>query len=160
MQYTRGISFVEIIIAAAVILILTGTVIGTYITTMTHYRNTTDTIQATYLLEEGVEAVKTMRDRSYTNEIKPLATGGQKHYLVFDPSVPEWQSTSTPQYVAGTFKRWFTLEKVTRNSDDRISASGSNDAGTRKLTVHLAWPTGNSTTTRSVTTYLSNIHDN
>jgi len=157
-HYTQGITFVEILIASAVMLMLTGTIITTYISYMTAYRNTTHTITASYLLEEGVEAVKTIRDRSWEHEIAPLSTNGTHHHLSFSTTTLRWNTTSTPEYSNDTFKRWFTLETVQRDSNDDIASSGTIDDGSRKLTVTVAWPQGMSTSTKEITTYITDIH--
>lgn len=162
MSTQRGITFVEILIAAAVILAMAGTAIGTFIAFMDEYRNTTDTIAAAYLLEEGVEAVKTLRDRSWSGHVAPLSTGtgtSSRHYLSFSTSTAEWSTAGSPEWIDG-MKRWFTLEEVDRDSDDDIVDSGTVDPGTRKLTVGVAWSDEGGTTTKEVTTYITDLRDN
>ena len=156
---SRGVTLVEIIVAAAIVLTLTGAVIGAYISYMDHFRGTTKRIQAAYLLEEGAEAVKILRSKSWSNNIAPLATD-DRHFLAFDRAESTWHTTTTPEWINGTFKRWFVLKEVTRNGQDDISDSGSIDDGTRKVNVHVAWSTGDATSTRTIHTYITDLYDN
>ncbi len=70
-----------------------------------------------------------------------------------------WEVVSENIFIDGIFERKFVLEDVNRDSDGRIveSPSGTLDAGTKKLTAYVSWQKSSATTTRSITTYLSDI---
>ena len=155
----RGVSFVEIIVAAAIIMVLVGTVISVYNLYLSRFDQTTASIKASYLTQEGVEAIKTFRDESWSNNIAPL-DHNTKYYLTFSTSSSSWATTTDPFLVDGTYKRWVELEKVYRDSEDDIAASGTNDPDTKKVTVHVAWDGISGTTTKETTTYITNLFDN
>lgn len=161
LQYNtnRGVSFVEIIVAAAIILVLVGTVISVYNLYLSRVDETTATIKASYLLEEGVEATKTLRDDGWSNNIATL-DHDTEYYLTFATSSSSWNTTTDPQWIDDSYKRWITLEEVYRDSEDDIASSGTSDDGTKKLTVHVAWEGLSGTSTKTTTTYITNMFDN
>ena len=112
-------------------------------------------LQADFLLEEGAEAIRFIRDQGWTDNISNLSG---THYLVFVPGVSTstWQVTATPETI-GVFSRSFVVENVNRNDNDDIDdVGGSNDSNTRKFDVSIFWPGKSGTSTRSVSFYLTN----
>lgn len=123
-------------------------------------QETTRSIQSGFLLEEGIEAVKILRDTSWATNIKPL-TPGIKYYLLWTGST--WSTTTQPQVIETVFTRSFTLSSVNRDGSDNIVASGgSPDAGTMKVVVDVAWTSkaNRATSTKSVETYITNLFNN
>ena len=111
-------------------------------------------LQADFLLEEGAEAIRFIRDEGWTSNIAGLSG---TNYLVFDSSAGTgtWKTTTTPETI-GVFGRSFTVSSVKRNGSDDIDPSGSNDPSTRKFDVSVTWPGRSATSTRSVSFYLTN----
>lgn len=119
----------------------------------------TEKIQATYILEEGIEAFRYIRDGGWTANIDPLSVGAS-YYMVFDGS--EWEATTTQSLIDNIFNRTVTLADVyRRDSDDDIVASTSPDSKTldpniKQVTVEVAWD-GKEV---KATTYFTNIFNN
>jgi len=113
--------------------------------------------QASFLAEEGIEAVKFMRDDNWTANITSLALS-TPYTLVFDGVI--WEATTTLALIDGQFDRRVSFEEVNRDGVGDIAVSGTPDLNTRKVTVTVSWQKNNSTTTREITTYVSNIFDN
>jgi len=114
--------------------------------------------QASFLLEEGVEALKILRDSSWSIDIMPLASG-TVYYLSFADH--NWQTTSTNIYIDGIFERSFVLQDVNRDiNDDIVSSGGILDSDTKKIIVSVSWRSRNSTTTQSVSAYIVNLFNN
>lgn len=114
--------------------------------------------QAAFLMEEGIEAVKILRDASWSANISPLVAGNS-YYLDF--SGHNWRATSTNVYIGGIFERKFSLQNVNRDSSDRIVSSGGTlDPDTKKLVVSVSWRSRLSTTTQSISAYLTNLFNN
>jgi len=154
----RGVSLVEVIVATAILFVALTGLITAYNMFVRAGLTTLKTIQATYLVEEGVEAVASMRDFGWTANIASL-TAGSNYYLSWNGS--RWLATSTASKIDNTYTRYFTLANVNRNSSDAIVTSGgSADAGTRKLTVSVSWQNGATTTSRTVSTYITNLFTN
>ncbi len=152
--YSKGSSLAEVLVAGAIILIVLTGLYATHTFFVTQTQTNTQKIKVSFLLEEGVEAVKTMRDLGWTN-ISGL-TANQPYYLTFTGG--RWSTTTTATRIDNVYYRSFVVQNVNRASDDDITTTGgSSDAGTRKLTVTVSWPDRGATTTRSISTYIANI---
>ncbi|MDQ5971636.1 MAG: hypothetical protein QG566_582 [Patescibacteria group bacterium] len=113
--------------------------------------------QANYLLEDGAEAIKTIRDANWTN-ISGL-TAGTTYYLSYDTSTNVWSLTTTPSVVDGIFTRTVVFNTVSRDTNDDIVASGGTlDTGTMQVTITNTWLTlEGSTTSKTLIFYIANI---
>jgi type II secretory pathway pseudopilin PulG len=111
-------------------------------------------LQANFLLEEGAEAIRLIRDKGWTTYISGLS-GTNYLYFVAGGSTSTWQTTTTPETI-GVFGRSFTVSAVRRNGNDDIDPTGTNDPSTRLFDVTVAWPGSSGTSTRSVSFYLTN----
>jgi Tfp pilus assembly protein PilV len=152
-----GTGMVEVIMAAAIMGIVLITVINVYHSLATMSLQNTSKIQTTFLLEEGVEALRVMRDSGWNTYIAPL-TVGRTYYLKFQGGL--WVATTTTQ-VIDDYTRSFVLADVNRDGSFNITTSGgSADANSRKATVTITWDDKNGTTTKTVDTYLFNTFGN
>lgn len=115
--------------------------------------------QAAFLMEEGIEALKILRDSSWSANILPLAVD-TTYYLYF--SDHKWQATYTNIYIDGNFERSFKLQNVNRNdtNDDIVSSGGILDPDTKKLTISVSWLSRTATTTKTLSTYITNFFNN
>jgi len=113
--------------------------------------------QASFLLEEGVDAVKIIRDTSWSSGIGNLAAG--TNYF-FSYNGTTWISTVSNIYIDGIFERKFVLNNVYRDANDDIAASGTLDSGTKKATVSVSWRGRTGTTTKSASFYLTDLFSN
>lgn len=113
--------------------------------------------QASFLAEEGIEAVKFMRDYSWDQKIAPLSSGID-YTLTF--SGTDWGVTTGPIFIENKFDRRVTFSEVYRDITGNIVSSGNLDPNTKKVLVTVSWLKDNATTTRQITTYVSNIFDN
>ena len=109
--------------------------------------------QASFLLEEGAEAVRILRDNAWTN-ISALSAG-TNYYPVFSSGT--WTLSLSPATI-GIFTRTINLANVNRdNSSKDISVSGSDDPGTKLVTVTVSWLEGGTTVTKTLQFYIMNI---
>lgn len=153
----KGFSLIEVIVGAAIITVSVLAAVGAYNTYVVYALNNSKHVRAALLLEEGVEAVKFIRDSGWST-IESTPTDIPR-YLLWDGG--KWTISDTPMpYVDGVFDRSIMLEAVRRDGNSDISDSGSIDNNSRKLTVSLSYKAGQSTTTKSVSTYIMNLHDN
>lgn len=114
-----------------------------------------DNIQTAYLLEEGVEATRLLRDKGWSTNIAPLSTT-TTYYFAFTGGT--WATTTTPQYVDGRFLRSMAIRDVQRNaSTDDITSSGTYDPYTKLVTVTVSYRGREATTTRTLSTYISDL---
>ncbi len=152
-----GFGMIEMIVGAAVLsTALLG--ISTFFQATLKVSNTTKAaIQGDYLLEEGIEALKLLRDTNYTNNLKTLTTGVD-HYLLWSGSA--WATTTVNTFIDGQFERKFTIANVNRDSTDDIAPVGTLDTNTKLITVYVSWNVKGATTTRHISTYITNLSDN
>lgn len=116
-------------------------------------------MQAVFLLEEGVDAVKGLRDTSWTSNVAPLFVDTD-YWLQFGGSA--WALTSSAQpFIDGRFDRRVKVFTVLRDSSDDIVVSGGTaDPNSKKITVSVSWFDRGATTTETASTYISNLFSN
>ena len=114
-------------------------------------------IQASFLLEEGADAVKILRDTSWSSGISNLASGTS---YFFSYNGTNWVSMADNVYIDGIFERKFSLNNVYRDANDDIASSGTLDSGTKKATVSVSWQGRTGTTTKSASFYITNLFSN
>jgi len=130
---TRGFSPVELLLAATVFGFIVSAVIGAFVYGQQATAYAGERTRAVALAEEGVEAVRNMRDADYAN----LTNG--TYGLVQSGGV--WTLSGT-QDTTGIFIRQVTIASVD---------------GTRKsVTVTVSWPQGSTTTQVTATSRLTN----
>jgi type II secretory pathway pseudopilin PulG len=157
-QHNRGFSVVEILIATSIIslsVISIATVYGNLVSLSV--RNTAK-VQATFLLDEGVEAIKTMRGEKWSNIAS--STPGTSYYFTW--STNKWRATTTPALIDGVFYRTFMVSPVYRDASTfniLTNTSGTLDPGTKKVDITVSWLENNATTTRTVSTYVFNLYE-
>lgn len=159
----KGFGLIEIIVALGIISIsLLSLALATHGALVATNENAREG-KALFLIEEGVEAVKIIRDTSWSSQIAPL-TAGTPYYLVFTST---WTLSSiNPGPIDGVFTRTVRFQDVYRRTvdDDLVDVSSLEskvlDQGTKKVTVSVSWNSPNGTKTRSISTYLANIFQN
>src|SRR3990167_772789 len=146
-----GFGMLEIIIGVAIISASLFSLIAVAQISLRFVGESTQNAKSGFLLEEGVEAIKFLRDSGWDVNIVPLVVN-VSHYLNFNGT--NWESTSVNNYIDGVFERSFVIEDVYRDSNDDIAASGTLDAGTKKVSVLVSWNTRSGTTTKNISTYI------
>lgn len=122
--------------------------------------------QASFLTEEGVEAVKSIRDNNW-NDIGSI-TLDTPYYLFFNTSTKLWKldNTSTtnllghiPTYpIDGVFGRTVTFSSVGRDANDDILATGGTiDSRTKKVTVTVTWTSAGVASSKDLSFYIADI---
>ncbi len=153
----KGFGMIETVVGLAIMIVVLFAVLQSYNYYLRFAFSHRYDVKAALLAEEGVEAVKFLRDSSWSKNIGGLQTG-TLYSLVFDGQ--SWATTTTSLYIDGIFDRTFKVDSVYRNSDDDISTSGVLDPGTVRLTVNVSYNSNFGTTTKSISTYITNLFDN
>ena len=152
-----GIGIIEVVIGTAII---TLSLVGIVVSFMLHFQagiENTKKIQAVYLLEEGIEITRFLRDGNWTNNIASLSTGVDYY---FDFNGLFFETTTTPQYIDEVFERILTIAEVyRRDSDSDIVPATSTDPKTidpniRFITVSVSWLTDIGSTTATTTSFM------
>jgi len=109
--------------------------------------------QAAFLLEEGAEAVRILRDNAWSN-ISSL-TPNTNYYPTFSSGT--WILSTTPNTI-GIFIRTVSMALVNRDDTTKdISSIGTDDAGTKLVMVSISWTEGGMTITKTLPFYIINI---
>jgi Tfp pilus assembly protein PilV len=137
LKKNKGFFLIEVIIASAMIAGVIIVLLSTIQNSVEVSQRSLERTQASYLLEEGAEAVKSIRDDSWSS-ITTLTNG------------------VTPQTV-GNFTRSFVLGAVYRDGNDDIASSGTLDTGTRMVTETVSWSTPNGTKSETLSFYIADI---
>jgi len=157
-SFNKGMSLAEVVVAATVITVFVGALVGVYNLHMKVVFGGAKNVKAVFLAEEGLEAVKYLRNISWSTNIASLSTNTD-YYLAWQNG--KWESTTNNLYIDGLFERKFRLEPVSRNSQsDIVSSGGTTDPNILKLIVTVSWSDASATTTRAVSTYITNLFDN
>lgn len=157
MQYSsnikKGFGIVEAIVASAIIAVVLVAIITAYQNLSRLSLQNTENIQAAFLLEEGSEIVRIMRDNGWSN-ISTL-TNGTNYYSYWNGST--WLSTTTPDKI-DAFTRTFVFADATRDVNFNLSQTeGDIDPNSRLVTISVSWDNyGQGTTTKSLQTYIFN----
>ena len=150
----RGFMMIEILIAVSIIVILIFTTMIVVQKGISISRQSLHGTQASFLLEEGGESVRILRDNAWTN-ISNLSLS-TTYYPTFTGGT--WTLTTTPNKV-DSFTRTITVSTVKRDATtgDIVSSSGVLDAGTKLITVNVSWQEEGQTMSKNLSFYLSNI---
>ena len=144
---------VEILVAASIIAISILAAMAVSQKALQVSRQALHTAQAAFLLEEGAEAVRIVRDNGW-GAISSL-TSGAAYFPVFSGGT--WTLSATPNSV-GIFTRTMSVASVKRdNATGDIASTGADDPGTKLITVSISWPEGGMTKTKSLQFYIMDI---
>lgn len=155
----QGIGIVEIMTAVALAAIFFTAIYQLVIFSLRATGKNVRGFEALYLAKEGVEAVRFAKNESWTLNIAPLANAATYYPVI---SGGEWTlSTVNPGPINGVYTRTVTLQEVRRDVNDDISAAGTVDSGTRKVTVKVTWTeTGGAHAEKIIETYVTDFLNN
>lgn len=152
-----GFGVVEVLVASVIVSLV---LVGLHATTAQALRlvqQSAKRTQATFLMEETIEVLRSQRDAGWTSSIGTLSAGAQ-YFLAFNGSA--WNITTTNIFIDDLFERKFVIENVYRDANDDIAASGTLDPNTKKINVTVSWLAQTGTTTQSISTYITNLFQN
>jgi prepilin-type N-terminal cleavage/methylation domain-containing protein len=150
-----GFTLVEVLVACSIITVVVLATMSAVQKSLQLSNLVLRQTQANFLLEEGAEAVRSIRDTSWTT-ISNL-TLNTDYYLSYDLNLNSWSLSFTPNTI-DSFTRKVIFESVSRDSNDDIASSGTLDTGTKKATITVSWPsTISGITSKSLSFYLADI---
>lgn len=133
-SFSKGMSILEVVISATIILILTTAMGGALRTFIVVTRISNEKTQAALIIEETADGIRYLRDNSWATNIAPI-TLNTPHYLKWQNNKYEISTDSTP--VQGIFTRTVTFSNIIRNAQDDIASSGVVDTKTKKVTIDV-----------------------
>lgn len=152
-----GFGLLEIIVGISIISIAVFALLSAATGFLRLSRDSMNNVVATTLLQEGVEAIRFMRDLGWNANIGSL-NEGTTYYLSFENAI--WKATTTAQTIDGIYTRSFVMSDVTRDANDDISGSGTVDGGTKAFDLSVSWFSvygGTASTTAKI--YVTDIFD-
>lgn len=157
----KGFGLLEIVIASAIVSVSIFSLSAVSVLGSRLQSASLEKIRANFLAEEGLEAMRFLRDKGWDANISSLSAG-VNYYLNFSTSTSWWSVSSAAQpYIDSLFDRKITVESVSRDSGDNIVLSGGTvDPDTKKINVSVSWQERNATNTVMLSTYLSDVFDN
>jgi len=132
----RGQSLAEILVALAVGIIF---VLGAMIVAQSSLKMGKDNekIQVSaFLARELLDKIKVFADSDWHN-ISNLATTSANHYYLIGFTATSGDETITVGTT--TYKRYFYVDDVYRDSGGKISPTGNFDPSTKKITIGVGW---------------------
>lgn len=144
---------VELLISSAIIVSAFLVAAGVAQKSLQVSRQAVHSAQASFLLEEGSEASRIVRDNSWTTF--SALTNGTVYYPTYSGGT--WTLSTTPNQVDSFFTRTVTLSAVYRDGNDDIASSGTLDSDIKKITVSVSWQEGSTTLTKTISFYLTNL---
>lgn len=152
----HGFALVEVLIAIAIVSasIFSFSEVASRSVELT--RESVRRTQAAFLLEEGLEALRSIRDSQWSGISNPMTN--TNYYLSYSSG---WNLSTTPNTI-DRFTRTVVFSTVNRDGADDITASGGTlDDRTRKATVSVSWlDNKNNTQTKAIQIYLTDIFTN
>jgi hypothetical protein len=145
------------VIATAIIAVAFVGIIGFFVfaqgATLRGVRNA----EATSLAEEAMEAVRKLRDESWTTNIVSKAAG-----TTYYPNISsnKWVLQTTNPLPTSFYTTTIVFSNVNRDASSNIATSGSNDANTRKVVVTVTWRESGVDKTVPLTAYITNFLNN
>ena len=155
----KGISVIEIIIGASIIAVTFVITIGVYSSLLNLSGEALPRIQSAMIADEGVQALRSLRDASFSSNIAGL-TLDTPYYLVWSEVSHSFFATTTPMVIDNTFYRTFTLSNMYRDEAQNIASSGTLDTDGRLATINVSFQKRNGTSTQVLQTYLLNNFNN
>ena len=157
-RYALGLALTEVVVVASIILVFVVALFGAYAFYLRISFENLHRAQATFIAEEGIESIKILRDQSWSEKIA-LIPFGETYRITWNEGLVELALGAS--YIDGMFDRTIVFEEVGRDSNgDIVEQGGTPDEGTRKLTVNISWFSRNATTTKSMSTYVTDLFGN
>jgi prepilin-type N-terminal cleavage/methylation domain-containing protein len=151
----NGFSLIEVIVAVALMISIATVGLGMILGSYGSLRLGEEQSKATFYSQQGIEAVRSMKNRSWDDFIDfPVCMSG----CGVENDGSQWQWSSSPSQL-DKYSRIVELEDVYRDSNnDIVSSGGEIDPDTKKITSKVSWsfvPTRNNVV--ESTTYLTNF---
>lgn len=150
----QGFLLVEALIGASIVAVVVVAVLLSFSSGLRLSSRNGLATRAQFLVEEGIEAARIMRDKGWTGNFGAL-TNETAYHLVFSNNT--WATTTSNALIDSRFDRTITVSSVYRDSNNDIASSGTVDSNTKKVTIAVSWRNGSATTTKSLQAYLTNI---
>jgi Tfp pilus assembly protein PilV len=151
---SKGFLMIEVLIVASILTVSVLAAMSVAQKSISLSEQSLHTYQASFLLEEGAEAVRIVRDNSWSN-ISSL-TSGTNYYPSFSGGT--WTLSTIPNTI-DIFTRTVNVQDVNRDNTthDIVSSGGTLDSGTKLMTITVSWNEGGQSLSKTLSFYVMNI---
>lgn len=161
-----GFTIIEVLVACSIITISMFALMQTAQKGLYLSHQSLKKSQASFLIEEGVEAVKSIRDNNWAS-ISGI-TLNTPYYLFFNTNTKLWvlsnaSTTSLPSHIPtypidGVFTRTVVINSVGRDvNDDILSSGGTIDPRTKKINITVTWTSSGISSSKNLSFYITDI---
>jgi len=165
----KGFSVAELMIAIFILAVVTVSFYEVAILSLKLSKENKNEIKAAYLAEEGIEAVRNIRDQVAWVDAMDGKTGiGELNLDIDDTYYPvisanNWELiTIDPGLINNRFSRKVVFEKLSRDPDtgdiEDLYNPVNDDENSRKITVTVSWQEKEKTKDVTLVTYLTNFN--
>lgn len=126
----RGQSLIELLVAMVIFALVGASIVMVVLDAYSSDRLGKEISEAYNFAQEGLEAVRTIRDRDFSLLVN--GEHGLKNTLGY------WEFNGTNN-IKGKYKRVIKIESVYRDAQGNISESGTIDSETKKVTSKVDW---------------------
>lgn len=156
---SHGFGLVEVLVGVAIISMSLVALFSVYTSYLRVEFGNIRIVKASFLIDEGLEVVRLLRDTSWTSNVGNV-TNGTTYYLNWTGAA--WQLTTTPSTIDTIYTRKVVFSPAYRDASSKLVSSGTLDVNTKGYTVTVIWPKQNSTATTSkqVSSYITNMFTN
>ena len=164
-KYNKGISIIELLVVILIIGVAVSALISFGTFTLRTASLLKQTTQASFFVQDAMEALKNYRDNTGWNDDDPgdqydglgqVATGVSLHLKLSGGTPLRWELL-LGQETLGIFTRNIVMEAVERDTADNIVESGGTlDLETKKVTVTVSWKDRGEARNLEIVTYLTN----
>src|SRR3989344_5225002 len=110
----KGFGLVEVVIASAIISVSIFSLSAVSVIGNRLQSQSLEKTRANFLSEEGLEAMRFLRDKSWNTNLANLSIG-TNYYISFASSTSKWSiGSTTPPYIDSFFDRKIMVENVFR----------------------------------------------
>jgi type II secretory pathway pseudopilin PulG len=152
----KGQSLIEIVIAVAIVVIGFFAVMGFLLFSSSASTKAKHNTEAVILAEQAMEAVRKLRDDSWSENIRPLLNGTVYYPVI---SSNHWVLSTTNPGATNGYTTTVVFSAVNRDANDNIASSGTVDNNSRKVVVTTSWNDSGSKSV-TLTTYITNFNNN
>lgn len=154
-----GFSLVEVMVAVAIMVMFFLAIYEMIMFANKITANSLRRVEAVNFAQEGIEAVRTIRDNSWTTNLTGVINN-TNYYLAIVGG--KWAINQTPAPLLNTiFTRTIKFYEVSRDVNGNIVAIGGTvDPKTKKVVSMVSWNERGQTYNVSLETYITNFLDN
>ena len=149
---SKGSMMIEVLIVATIIVVSVLSALIVAQKSIYLSRQSLHQTQVAFLLEEGAEATRIIRDNTWTN-VSNL-TPATDYYLSFSGGT--WILSVTPSSI-GIFTRKIVISSAYRDANQNLASSGTIDSQTRLVTVSVVWTDGGQNFSKTLQFYLTDL---